>query len=207
MLLAEYKAGVKKWRSGTGGGSGNPINFHNWDDVSVFEFAGYGGGLGRAVRKEWLSYLLLLDMKTDFAFSASFESPPTEAVMEDGDVANQPRLKKLRTGSLEDSTDELAMIARVTASVEKLADVIVKSHSSPSPKSPQVEGTNQQDTNHMRSKLNDMMIAGENVDKLEARRQMLEDLPDDAPMRKERLEMNQMALLQAYKIMQSFYQS
>ena len=103
--MYEYKVGVKKWCSDTGGGSGDPLNFHNWDDLSVSDFANYGGGSGRAVRKEWMSYILLLDMKTEYAFSSSFEAPPEDAVVEDG--MGEPTAKRQRQS--ETSVEEAGM--------------------------------------------------------------------------------------------------
>ena len=86
VVMGEYKTATHKWRKGTGGGPGYPENFHNWNERDTTLFANYGGGKGTRIKKDYLAYILMVDIDCKYAFSSKFAPAPTDSVLEDGDV-------------------------------------------------------------------------------------------------------------------------
>ena len=197
--MYEYKLGVKKWTSDTGGGSGNPLNFHNWDEVSVSEFGNYGGGSGRAIRKEWMAYILLLDMKTEYSFSSSFDPPPENAIVEDG--AQPPPTKRQRVPEHHSAVEEagLKMCDTVSTSFGRVADALINLNS-PQPPVQQLQPATDARSmrrQELRENMGDMDQANSLVLKLQQRQNELMNLPDDSPMKGVLLYANDKALRQA----------
>ena len=86
VVMGEYKITTYKWRKGTGGGPDFPENFHKWNLRDTKLFANYGGGKGTRIKKDYLAYILMVDIDCMYAFSSKFAPAPTDSVLEDGDV-------------------------------------------------------------------------------------------------------------------------
>ena len=84
-VLAEYKVAMHKWKSGTGGGSGAPKDYHQWDKRDAKLFSNYGGIKGGVpVKKDYLGYMMMTDIDSGWAFLSSFLPAPKNTVLEDG---------------------------------------------------------------------------------------------------------------------------
>ena len=85
-LMAEYKVAMYKWRSGTGGGSGTPKDYHKWNTRDAKLFSNYGGMKGGApVMKDYLGYMMMTDKDSGWAFLSTFQPAPKNTVLEDGE--------------------------------------------------------------------------------------------------------------------------
>ena len=74
-IMSEYKVSMKKWTSGTGGGSGAPKDYWDWNKRDVNTFGDYGGRKGsKPVRKSYLAYLLMVDMDVGYVCFYKFFS-------------------------------------------------------------------------------------------------------------------------------------
>ena len=59
--LKEYKKAMDKWKMGTGGGSGAPENYADWNERDEEDFSKYGG-----VRGDVLAWIYMLDKQAGF---------------------------------------------------------------------------------------------------------------------------------------------
>ena len=79
--LKKYSLAMKKWRMGTGGGSGYPENYTNWDTRDDELFANYHPC---AAMSDALAWIYMLDKTIGFVFNAINSPPPPESVLQDG---------------------------------------------------------------------------------------------------------------------------
>ena len=66
---------------GTGGGSGAPENFSDWNERDGEIFADYGPWMGK---RDDLAWIYMLDKEIGFCFNNEHDPPPAESVLEDG---------------------------------------------------------------------------------------------------------------------------
>ena len=158
------------------------------------------GGKGQAVRKEYLSYILMLDMKTEWAFSASFSRPPGHTVMDDG---NAPKATKRQKVGVEVDESTATMYQFLGNTVTKIADAITSSTSAsmPAAVAPSVRPAELSQRSRQVRNMEDMQKNLELMSSLEERQAKLESLPDDAPMKKMRLYVNEKAMVRVSRIM------
>ena len=189
--MAEFKISVKKWTSDTGGGSGNPLHMHSWNDASLNDFANYGGGQNSAVRKVWFTYLLILDIQTQYGFSASFSPPPPETVLEDGVDQNKTHSRTKQKGGERDGIEMLC--ETVGGSVKELAKAMVAANAPAASAAPTAE-------EKRRKELEDLDAAISLNTKLEKQRSILNRLPDDDKLKKMKLYVNEKAIKKAARL-------
>ena len=191
--MGEFKITVKKYTSDTGGGSGNPLHLLTWNEDSLNDFANYGGGKGNAIRKIWLTYLLLLDIQSQYAFSASFNPPPAETVMEDGTPASNTqgggRNSVSKNNKSSDGGIEM-LCGTVNGSVKELAQAVISANQQQQP----VELTREE---RRRMELQDLDAAITLNNRLEKQRTMYNSLPDNDKMKKLKLRTNKRAIKKA----------
>ena len=193
--MSEFKVAVKKWTSDTGGGSGNPLHMHKWDLTSLDEFANYGGGKGCAVRKVWLTYLLILDIKTSYGFSASFNPPPADTILEDGGTSTSETSNNKTIAGGEG--DIKLLCSTVDGSMKYVAKAMVAA-STPPPE-PKLT-TREKRRLARRQELEDLDSATSLQNKLEKQRMNLLALPDEDPDKHRKLYVNRKALRKAANI-------
>ncbi len=80
-VLSDYNAASKLWKMGTGGGSGAPENFSDWNERDGEIFADYGPWTGK---RDDLAWINMLDKEIGFCFNNEHDPPPAESVLEDG---------------------------------------------------------------------------------------------------------------------------
>ena len=175
--MSEFKITVKKFTSDTGGGSGNPLHLLTWNDESLGDFANYGGGRGNAIRKIWLTYLLLLDIKTQYALSSSFNPPPKDAVLEDGEEGSGTTTTTVasRKSGGDEEGDMKLLCKTVDGSVKELAKAMISVNAiEPAPAM-----TLEKKQRKLRNQdLEDLDNATSLQTKLEKQRKLLLNLPD-----------------------------
>ena len=82
-VIKKYGKAMANWKLGTGGGSGAPENYCDWNTRQEEEFANYGGAPGSRV--DHLAYIYMLDKKIGYAFNNINDPAPDSTVMEDGE--------------------------------------------------------------------------------------------------------------------------
>ena len=140
-LMSEYRISMHKWKSGTGGGSGAPKDYDNWNTRDQKLFSNYGGGKGTRVQKDYLGYMYMVDNESGGAFSASFQPAPKDTVLEDGDdssgeeeerCGNPRNSKKLKTSSSssgELTSTLLKTMNKMSKNVKNVLDTMMKDDS------------------------------------------------------------------------------
>ena len=79
--LKEYNAAMKLWKLGTGGGSGAPENYCDWETRDGEYFATYGDD--KVKGKYYLAWIYMLDQQTNYAFDTVNDPAPDDTVTED----------------------------------------------------------------------------------------------------------------------------
>ena len=74
---------MQKWKNGTGGGSGAPENYCDWDKREGEKFSNYA----EKGSCDYLAYIYMLDQQTGFAFNNINDPAPDNTILEDG---NEP---------------------------------------------------------------------------------------------------------------------
>ena len=86
-----------KWKQGTGGGSGAPENYSDWNQRDDCDFRKYGGHKG-----DVLAWVYMMDKKNGFPLLEMYDDTPSSIVIEDsntqGIVTNSSPAKRKRTG-------------------------------------------------------------------------------------------------------------
>jgi hypothetical protein len=81
-IMKKYKATMKNWTKGTGGGSGAPEDYCNWETRDPTEYyKGYADKFGGGMEMTWI---YMKDLKHGLPLYASFKGLPDFAKMEDG---------------------------------------------------------------------------------------------------------------------------
>ena len=79
--LKMYNVAMKKWKKGTGGGSGYPENYCNWNTRDDELFSNYHGAAGKS---DALAWIYMLDKSLGYVFNVINDPPRADSVMEDG---------------------------------------------------------------------------------------------------------------------------
>jgi hypothetical protein len=80
-VLKEYNKAFKRWTKGTGGGSGAPADFADWDKRDETWFANYAStGKG-----DYLAWIYMVDKSIRYVFNTIHDPPPSSTTMEDDD--------------------------------------------------------------------------------------------------------------------------
>ena len=216
IILGEYRRATHKWRKGTGGGPGAPENFHNWNQRDAKLFANYGGGKqGVRVKKDYLAYILMADIKCSYAFSSRFAPAPKDAVLEDGDKEiiegneemqefqelTSPNKKPRKGGTSAMENMGLNICGTIERINDKLTDAFMKFNAANTVQDTHnaTDGTAVDVALTVKMKqLNDSMKL---CDDLEARVQRLVALPDDDPTKEMKLQATRNAHMEALNIM------
>lgn len=81
-VMKKYKATMKNWTKGTGGGSGAPEDYCNWETRDATEYyKGYADKFGGGMELTWI---YMKDLKHGLPLYSSFKGLPDSAKMEDG---------------------------------------------------------------------------------------------------------------------------
>ena len=79
--LKMYNLAMKKWKSGTGGGSGYPENYCDWNTCDEELLSNYHGSPGKS---DALAWIYMLDKSLGYIFNVINDPPPAGSVMQDG---------------------------------------------------------------------------------------------------------------------------
>ena len=81
-ISKQYKETMKKWTSGTGGGSGAPEDYQNWEEQDPAEyFNSYACNIGAGL---YLTWVYMVDKNAGFILFAKYQGMPQEASLEFG---------------------------------------------------------------------------------------------------------------------------
>ncbi len=90
--MRDYRSAMVKWKQGTGGGSGAPENYADWNKRDDWTFAEYGGHKG-----DILSVIYMMDKDAGFPLLEIYDDAPASSTAEDG-VAPSPTKRAKRAG-------------------------------------------------------------------------------------------------------------
>ena len=96
-VMPQYNHAWQKWTKGTGGGSGMPENYTNWEKRECLEkFADYAehGSI------DYLAYMIMLDKQVGYCINTINDPAPDDTVTEDEtDKTNGRKAKKRKTAA------------------------------------------------------------------------------------------------------------
>jgi|AntRauTorckE5430_2_1112549.scaffolds.fasta_scaffold01766_3 hypothetical protein len=95
LILRDYSSALVLWKLGTGGGSGAPENFSDWNARDDQKFADYGKWVGR---RDDLAWVYMVDKNAQFIFNIANEPAPANTILEDGSNASSSHDQKGRGG-------------------------------------------------------------------------------------------------------------
>jgi hypothetical protein len=78
--LKPYNVAMKKWKMGTGGGSGYPENYCDWNTRDAEYFSNYHGSAGKS---DALAWIYMLDKSLGYIFNIVNDPPRADSVMQD----------------------------------------------------------------------------------------------------------------------------
>ena len=78
--MKHYRIAMKNWSAGTGGGSGAPENYEDWNSRSDELFQNYDQHRGH-----YLAWIYMKDKKVGYLFDAKNDPVPPHVHLEDGD--------------------------------------------------------------------------------------------------------------------------
>ena len=77
--LTLYNKAYQKWSMGTGGGSGAPENYSDWQSRNDELFSNYDD-----CNRNYLAWIYMVDNKLGYLFNANNDSTPEGVAIEDG---------------------------------------------------------------------------------------------------------------------------
>jgi len=124
FVKTSYKAAMKNWTKGTGGGDGAPENYGAWNTRCNSFFHGYATAVSAGMELTWI---YMYDKLKEFPLFSAFEGLPKHASAEDGDIwegvesiGSKSALKKNDT-DIHSSAKTLASVAvSLVTAVEKM---------------------------------------------------------------------------------------
>ena len=207
QIMSEYRFAMRKRTSGTGGGSGAPKDYSNWNTRDMNKFVNYGGGKGKTVvKKDYLAYILMTDKDVGWVFSSSFSPAPRHTVFEDGfdggDSRNGRSVRRKTGDSLADLGHSICdtvddTMKRVTSGLLRVAGVELAAdneHLVPRHMTGEASTSNHSDNVNEMNKIMDFMA------RLDEEKAHLESLGDSV-LTSTRLKFVHKALLKASKML------
>ena len=92
--MVEYNHAMINWKAGTGGGSGRPENYADWEQRDEECFTTYGFKVKeRYVEKDHLAWIYMLDKNAGYPFNSSNDPAPDETVREDSNTGGSGTMK------------------------------------------------------------------------------------------------------------------
>lgn len=79
-LMTDYSKSLKNWQKGTGGGSGYPENYSDWNERDAELFTNYAS----AGKGDYLAWIYMLDQKEGFIFNIANAPAPDDSILADG---------------------------------------------------------------------------------------------------------------------------
>lgn len=122
-FMKKYKATMKNWTKGTGGGPGAPEDYCNWETRDAAEYyKGYAERVGAGMEMTWI---YMSDVKCGLPLYSSFKGLPEAAKMEDGVPGSNAKLATSRfIAELESIKKQDTM---VTSALDKISDLLSRS--------------------------------------------------------------------------------
>ena len=115
--LKEYRKAMEKWKMGTGGGSGQPENYCDWNTRNDEEFSNYGN-----TRGDVLAYVYMLDKESGFPLLTIYDDAPDDVCVEDGTVPPSQSNKRKRSKKEDDAVSvATSLCAAVTDGFKSLS--------------------------------------------------------------------------------------
>jgi len=83
VVKTSYKAAMKNWTKGTGGGDGAPENYGAWNERCNSFFHGYATAVAAGMELTWI---YMYDKQKEYPLFSAFEGLPKHAMAEDGEM-------------------------------------------------------------------------------------------------------------------------
>ena len=102
--LKDYRRAMHKWKAGTGGGSGAPENYMDWNSRDDWDFSKYGGHKG-----DMLAWIYMRDKDEGFPLLEIYDDTPSSIVVEDdnGNDLSIGTPKKKKRSAPQDTIKEI----------------------------------------------------------------------------------------------------
>ena len=112
----EYSKAFKRWTSGTGGGSGAPADFADWDKIDETWFANYA----QPGKGDYLAWIYMVDKSIGYIFNTIHDPPPASTTLEDNDGSpTTTNTDKNRTGRNSNTKQAADFGSALLTSVDK----------------------------------------------------------------------------------------
>ena len=179
--IKEYNAAMKLWKLGTGGGSGAPENYCDWETRDGEYFATYGDDKDN--RKDYLAWIYVLDQQMNYAFDTVNDPAPDDTVTEDSIGGGSGVMKGKKGQQLGTAIEKFGerMSVNMTKGIEAITRALV------TPKRPESESSH--GTSSKRRRVGHVMVGdllsviselGEQMKKVEAEIDAGEDMERNA---------------------------
>jgi len=93
--MKKYAVVSERWKSGTGGGSGFPENYENWEERDDELFANYDSTKG----KHYTAWVYMVDKSIGFILNAKNDPVPLDVHLEDGQTPNSKSVLSSRSAT------------------------------------------------------------------------------------------------------------